>query len=306
MLTSPWRRRHVPVLKPGHVNKIVHNDIKPQNILVFEDGCIKISDFGLSTCIIRIETDDTMSPSQSAWNRPLELFNYNDRINPRHSYESDIWAMGFTFYNLATGHFLGNEDDSVTLKTIIMSISVFLDSKWKTHPRFTEELTTLPGLIRSMLAVDKSKRILTSDALNHNIFKDQQLNRPKKPPICIPSRFPNKRIDEHIYNRFRRYPENWPISQADIEAIKLTAHYIFDEYINASPSNRVDDIAVAASSIAAKLHQHDISMTLDTIVGENKLRANENLSLIDLEYRMLKHFGWSIYKKSSSKSKRDS
>lgn len=48
-------RQVIRGIKYLHDNNIVHGDIKPQNILLANNGCIKISDFGLSKVINKDE-----------------------------------------------------------------------------------------------------------------------------------------------------------------------------------------------------------------------------------------------------------
>ena len=48
-------RQVIRGLKYLHDNEIVHGDIKPQNILVHDDGMVKIADFGIAKMIKKDE-----------------------------------------------------------------------------------------------------------------------------------------------------------------------------------------------------------------------------------------------------------
>lgn len=81
---------------------IVHQDIKPDNILITEDGRYVISDFGISrTFKTKMSTTMGNTSGTLAYMSP-ERFSQNPMI----VIASDIWAFGMTLYELITGNVL--------------------------------------------------------------------------------------------------------------------------------------------------------------------------------------------------------
>uniref|UniRef100_A0AAR2JSK3 mitogen-activated protein kinase kinase n=1 Tax=Pygocentrus nattereri TaxID=42514 RepID=A0AAR2JSK3_PYGNA len=82
--------------------KIIHRDIKPSNILLDRNGNIKLCDFGISGQLV-----DSIAKTRDAGCRPYMA---PERIDPsasRQGYDvrSDVWSLGITLYELATGRF---------------------------------------------------------------------------------------------------------------------------------------------------------------------------------------------------------
>jgi len=80
-----------------HSCGIAHMDMKPQNVLRFEDGRFKIADFGLACT--------SFSHDPCAWTldyRPPEILRYDlgDYPLPRNLWACEAWALGMTFLNM--------------------------------------------------------------------------------------------------------------------------------------------------------------------------------------------------------------
>jgi hypothetical protein len=86
-------RRLVPGLEHAHAQGIVHGDLKPSNVLVADDGSVKLIDFGMSA-LARDRVRHGGSPGYS----PQESFSF-DRLTPA----ADVFALGALTWNLLTG-----------------------------------------------------------------------------------------------------------------------------------------------------------------------------------------------------------
>ena len=87
-------------LQHAHELKMIHRDIKPDNILVTTDGQIKVSDLGLAKA-----TDEDMSMTQSGTGLGTPHYMPPEQArNAKHvDFRSDIYALGCTLYHFLVG-----------------------------------------------------------------------------------------------------------------------------------------------------------------------------------------------------------
>ena len=82
----------------AHESYIIHRDIKPQNVVILEDGTVKITDFGIAMALNSNELTQTNSVMGSVHYLPPEQANGTGA-----TIKSDIYSSGILMYELLTG-----------------------------------------------------------------------------------------------------------------------------------------------------------------------------------------------------------
>lgn len=82
----------------AHDSYIIHRDIKPQNVMILEDGRVKITDFGIAMALNSNELTQTNSVMGSVHYLPPEQANGSGS-----TIKSDIYSLGILMFELLTG-----------------------------------------------------------------------------------------------------------------------------------------------------------------------------------------------------------
>ena len=102
-------------MSAAHDSYIIHRDIKPQNIMILENGLIKITDFGIAMALNSTQLTQTNSVMGSVHYLPPEQASGKGA-----TIQSDVYSMGILMYELLTGElpFRGDNAVEIALKQI--------------------------------------------------------------------------------------------------------------------------------------------------------------------------------------------
>ena len=150
-------RQIARALAAAHAAGVIHRDIKPQNVMVRDDGIVKVLDFGLARQLPKSEShrflpEGTGTEPGSPIGTPLYMSPEQARAEPVEA-SSDVFSLGTVFYELATGHHPFRADSKVgILQAVIARVPVV-------PSRLNPEIpAVLEGLIQRMLSKDSALR----------------------------------------------------------------------------------------------------------------------------------------------------
>ena len=93
-------------IEEAHKHHIIHRDIKPQNIIISNDGKVKVTDFGIAR-MVTSKTTTTVAMGSVHYTSPEQARGgYSDE-------KSDIYSIGITLYEMVTGQVPFNGDTTV-------------------------------------------------------------------------------------------------------------------------------------------------------------------------------------------------
>ena len=143
-----------------HVNKVIHRDVKPDNIMLYQEGSssvVKLVDFGLARTLENGKDRMECAPSGA----PLYLAPETIMEVPL-GFPVDVWSCGVILYILLYGTPPFWSENTSELFMAILDSEVDFTGNEKEPVSFLAN-----DLIQEMLVKDQNIRITASEALEH-------------------------------------------------------------------------------------------------------------------------------------------
>ncbi len=124
-------------LQHAHEKGIIHRDIKPQNIMLLEDGTIKVTDFGIARF--------SQAETQTMTDKAIGSLHYIAPEQARGGYindKADIYSVGVMLYEMLTGQLPFVADNAVSVAIMQMQAEPTPPSRINPSiPKGLEEIT---------------------------------------------------------------------------------------------------------------------------------------------------------------------
>ncbi|XP_042192423.1 cyclin-dependent kinase 2-like isoform X2 [Callorhinchus milii] len=176
-----------------HSHRVLHRDLKPQNLLINDAGAIKLADFGLARAFgvpVRTYTHEVVT----LWYRAPEILMgckfYSTAV--------DVWSIGCIFAEMVTRKSLFPGDSEIDqLFRIFRTLGTPNESVWPGVTQLPDYKANFPQWVRQdfnkilpsldidgkdllmqMLQYDPNKRISAKAAVSHRFFRDVTIQLP--------------------------------------------------------------------------------------------------------------------------------
>ncbi|XP_062006212.1 mitogen-activated protein kinase kinase kinase ANP1 isoform X2 [Rosa rugosa] len=170
-----------------HKNGIMHRDIKGANILVDNKGCIKLADFGASKQVVELAT---ISGAKSMKGTPYWMAPEVIR-QTGHSFSADIWSVGCTVIEMATGKPPWSEQYQEVA-------ALFHIGTTKSHPPIPEHISfEAKDFLLKCLQKEPNLRPTASELLQHPFVTGQPVD---SHPVLRPSIMEDSEIPAPSYS----------------------------------------------------------------------------------------------------------
>ncbi|CAN8325636.1 unnamed protein product [Cochlearia groenlandica] len=204
-------------LEHCHTNHVLHRDIKSSNLLINEDGILKIADFGLSTFFDPHNSVPLTTHVVTLWYRPPELL-----LGASHyGIGIDLWSTGCVIGELYAGEpILPGKNETEQLHKIFELCGSPSEGYWTklklqlstplrpmfpygSHvgETFKEFPSPVISILETLLSIDPDLRGTAASALKSEYFKTQPL---ACDPSCLPKYPPSKEIDIRMRDETKR------------------------------------------------------------------------------------------------------
>jgi len=146
----------------AHKNGVIHRDVKPGNVLITDDGLVKVTDFGIARAV---NTEESLTQTGAVMGTAT-YFSPEQAEGLGVDARSDIYSLGVVLFEMVTGrpHFLGDSPVAVASKHV------------RDNPPAPRELNpqippTFEAIILKSMAKDPSHRYATAEELRADLLR---------------------------------------------------------------------------------------------------------------------------------------
>jgi eukaryotic-like serine/threonine-protein kinase len=153
-----WTAEVASALAVAHRKGIIHGDVKPANILIGEEGRVKLTDFGMARLASRDSVDSPLLGTPAYWCPEQILGKPQDA-------RSDIFSLGVVLYEMITGNRPFDSDSLQGICSRVLSSTPLPPSH--TNPSLPAGLNEL---VAACLAKDPAHRSNSADDLADDLY----------------------------------------------------------------------------------------------------------------------------------------
>jgi len=179
-------------LEHAHGNGVIHRDLKPGNIMIDKNNCVRILDFGLAKILSQEETHWKLTkPGQPVGS---VLYMSPEQFQGAETDErTDVYALGLVIYKMVTGQVPFENDNIMELARKRRE-----EAPPAIPPRIDAEQISvkLERVLRTALSIEPEQRFASMSAFNEALSKclssqtsemtaPQVPNKPKATPILL-------------------------------------------------------------------------------------------------------------------------
>ncbi|MQL87362.1 hypothetical protein Taro_019924 [Colocasia esculenta] len=212
-----------------HVNHVIHRDIKGANILVNNEGYLKLADFGLARTFSWDDGGGLTDQVVTLWFRSPELLLGETDYGPA----VDMWSVGCVFGQLLSGHWLPifcADNEKQQFEVICGTCGTPDEDTWpgvSSFPKYEAYMPSSPverrfrdrfknldshalELLERMLTFNPAQRISAEEALHAEFFRVD-------PQPCDRESLPKYAEESHVYETERK--KRWEQVRQEMERL---------------------------------------------------------------------------------------
>ncbi|AYU77402.1 protein kinase [Leishmania donovani] len=222
-----WLIQLVLSLDYVHQRKILHRDVKTQNIFLTHENLIKLGDFGIARTLA-----NTYDQAQTFVGTPYYLSPELILEQP-YDHRSDVWALGVVLYEMLTLKHPFNAKDMKGLLQRILAVHY--------DPLPTVYSAELRDIVARMLVRDPAGRIKLDDILQIPIVRER-IRQWLKEPDVVPQHYVRSLCKHHLLPDFQDEATAVPSTRSAARAAAAMAHEEWRTTSEATPAQTDGDV----------------------------------------------------------------